>query len=114
MTETEFVNHIYAEMIEYNAYYIQSLQNLKPENIKDPDWKNIKNLFDRLDAKQRLQLELFMKIISANTIAGIFAKLDNISAFANQSGWFELYSDGKKISDNLLDLFWEKIETDNT
>lgn len=114
MTETEFVNHIYAEMNECNAYYMQSLQNLKPENIKDPDWKNIKNLFDRLDDKQRLQLEQFMKIISANTIAGIFAKLDNIFAFANQTGWFELYSDGKKISDNLLDLFWEKIETENT
>lgn len=114
MDDIEFVNNIIEETVKGKSlYYMNSLKSLKKEEISDPYWGKMKNLYDSLNISQKDELEVFIKLAIVNAVGDIFSKLDNVSSFANQDGVFELISNGKIINGDLLDIFWEQIECEN-
>ena len=113
MTGEEFVKHLKEEILSdaFN-YYFETL----PTPIKGTDryWEKSKQLFHSLNDEQRNQLKVFTQMIMIDTISTIFSKLDNLSSYANQEGFFEVTLNGNVISGDLQEIFLMSIEEDNT
>lgn len=113
MNDSEFVNSLKREILNdlYNRYF--NTLNTFPVSGGDERWNDSKELYGHLNEKQRQELKSFVRLIMTDTLSNVFAKLDNVSSFANQEGFFELTLNGKIISGDLQEIFLMQIEEDN-
>ena len=113
MNDLEFVNSLKREILNdlYNRYF--NTLNTLPVSGVDERWNDSKELYSHLNEKQRQELKSFVRLIMTDTLSNVFAKLDNVSSFANQEGFFELTLNGKIISGDLQEIFLMQIEEDN-
>ena len=111
MTTEEFVKNVYQEIFKdtFN-YYFETLPT--PIVGNDKYWRNSKELYHGLSEEQKKQLRLFTKLVMQDVISSIFAKLDNISSYANQEGLFELRINGRTINGDLQETFLMNMEED--
>ena len=112
MNDSEFVNSLKREILNdlYNRYF-NSLNTL-PVSGGDKLWNDSKELYSHLDEKQKQELKSLVRLIMTDTLSNVFAKLDNVSSFANQEGFFELTLNGKIISGDLQEIFLMQREED--
>ena len=113
MNDSEFVNSLKREILNdlYNRYF--NTLNTFPVSGGDERWSDSKELYSHLNEKQRQELKSFVRLIMTDTLSNVSAKLDNVSSFANQEGFFELTLNGKIISGDLQEIFLMQIEEDN-
>ena len=113
MNDSEFVNSLKREILNdlYNRYF--NTLNTLPVSGGDERWNDSKELYSHLNEKQRQELKSFVRLIMTDTLSNVFAKLDNVSSFANQEGFFELTLNSKIISGDLQEIFFMQIEEDN-
>ena len=113
MNDSEFVNSLQREILNdlYNRYF--NTLNTFPVSGGDERWNDSKELYSHLNEKQRQELKSFVRLIMTDTLSNVSAKLDNVSSFANQEGFFELTLNGKIISGDLQEIFLMQIEEDN-
>ena len=113
MNDSEFVNSLKREILNdlYNRYF--NTLNTFSVSGGDERWNDSKELYSHLNEKQRQELKSFVRLIMTDTLSNVFAKLDNVSSFANQEGFFELTLNGKIISGDLQEIFLMQIEEDN-
>ena len=113
MNDSEFVNSLKREILNdlYNRYF--NTLNTFPVSGGDERWNDSKELYRHLNEKQRQELKSFVRLIMTDTLSNVSAKLDNVSSFANQEGFFELTLNGKIISGDLQEIFLMQIEEDN-
>lgn len=113
MNDSEFVNSLKREILNdlYNRYF--NTLNTFPVSGGDERWNDSKELYSHLNEKQRQELKSFVRLIMTDTLYNVSAKLDNVSSFANQEGFFELTLNGKIISGDLQEIFLMQIEEDN-
>ncbi|WP_461757280.1 hypothetical protein [Myroides sp. LJL116] len=112
MSAEEFVKHLKEEILGDNFnYYFDTL----PTPIKGTDqyWEKSKQLFHSLNDEQRNQLEVFTQLVMTDTISSIFSKLDNLSSYSNQEGFFEVTLNENVISGDLQETFLMSIEEDH-
>lgn len=109
MTAIEFVKNVEQEIFkDAFDYYFKTL----PTPIVGTDiyWINSKELYHSLNEDQRNQLKIFTKLVMKDVVSSIFSKLDNISAYADQNGLFELKIQGNIINGDLQELFLMDME----
>lgn len=113
MNDSEFVNSLKREILNdlYNRYF--NTLNTLPVSDGDERWNDSKELYSHLSEKQRKELKTFVRLVMTDTLSNVFAKLDNVSSFANQEGFFELTLNGKTISGDLQEIFLMQIEEEN-
>lgn len=113
MNDTEFVNSLKKEIMDdlYSRYF--STLNTPPIEGGNESWNDSKELYSQLNEKQRKELKTFVRLVMTDTLSNVFAKLDNVSSFAEQEGFFELTLNGKIISGDLQEIFLMQIEEEN-
>ena len=113
MNDSELVKSLKREILNdiYNRYF--NTLNTLPVSGGDERWNDSKELYSHLNEKQRQELKSFVRLIMTDTLSNVFAKLDNVSSFANQEGFFELTLNGKIISGDLQEIFLMQIEENN-
>lgn len=113
MNDVELVNSLKKEILNdaYN-YYFNHL-NTPPIKGGVEDWNDGKELYSQLNEMQRQKLKTFIRLVMIDTLSTVFAKLDNVSSFANQEGFFELTLNGEIISGDLQEIFLMQIEEEN-
>ncbi len=112
MNDVEFVNSLKKEVMDDLSRYFNTINTPSIEGGYEP-WNDSKELYSQLNEKQRKELKTFVRLVITDTLSNVFAKLDNISSFAEQEGLFELTLNGKTISGDLQEIFLMQIEEEN-
>lgn len=112
MNDVEFVNSLKKEIMDDLSRYFNTLNTPPIEGGYEP-WNDSKELYSQLNEKQRKELKTFVRLVMTDTLSNVFAKLDNVSSFAEQEGFFELTLNGKTISGDLQEIFLMQIEEEN-
>lgn len=112
MNDVEFVNSLKKEVMDDLNRYFNTINTPSIEGGYEP-WNDSKELYSQLNEKQRKELKTFVRLVITDTLSNVFAKLDNVSSFAEQEGLFELTLNGKTISGDLQEIFLMQIEEEN-
>lgn len=107
MNAEEYVENVRKEIFDdtYN-YYFENLPIPIEVEGSEKHWLASKKLYDSLNEEQKEQLKMFTKLVMTDVVSTIFSKLDNVSSYANQEGFFELKLGGKAINGDLQEYFF--------
>jgi hypothetical protein len=114
MTNNEFVKNIKKEIFdELQNGYFQTMETANRNIVSDFYWKKILALYDTLDTLGKENLKVFVRLIMTDLLSSVFAKLDGVSSFNQQTELFELKSGNETISGDLQEIFLMDIEEED-
>ena len=111
MTDSDFVKNIEEEVLNemFNRYF-NTMETLDRSLVNDPYWKKILTLYDTLDFSGKDNLKALVRLVMIDLLSNIFAKLDGVSSFNNQTNQFELRYGDATISGDLQEIFLMNVE----
>lgn len=115
MTSNEFVKNIESEILnEMFKQYLHNMETVDRNMVTDYYWNKILTLYDALDTEGKENLKPLIRLVMIDLISTIFAKLDGVSSFKNQTEQFELKYGDEIISGDLQEIFLMDIEEEDT
>ena len=111
MTDNDFVKNVEREVLEdmFNRYF-NTMETIDRSSVNDPYWKKILTLYDTLDINGKDNLKALVRLVMIDLLSNIFAKLDGVSSFKNQTNQFDLRYGDITISGDLQEIFLMDVE----
>lgn len=110
-SDKKFVYTIYRQLFEENFERYKFYLN-KPADSGSDAYAKARNALASLDEAKRADVIDFLKVVIADSAAGILATLDGVSFPGNLDGEFVLSYNDEAIQGDLADIFIEKGQDD--
>ncbi|GAA4277706.1 hypothetical protein [Aquimarina mytili] len=108
MKPEKFVRNISDSVINENLNVYKDLfETTAIDTVSDEYWKEALGLYNELDSFQKEVLFKIIRQTQVDSISNILGILDGRLYLEGQSSDFELTYDGKKLNNDLQDIFLE-------
>ena len=111
MDAAKFVGHLRSYVIDENLEIYKKLFEETPAlGATDPYWKTALNLFEKLNAEQRMVFFEVIRQVIVDTTANVLGVVDGVNSIYQDNEVYELRCEGVVISGDLQSVFLAEEE----